>query len=179
MSRRIFRAALATIVAALTLSAQPAAAAPVDLTCPFATTIGFTPGVSLIPKPIGMSGPIAVGTSAIPLIPCSSLTGAPYTSAVGSITGSGTVACVTLGNGLVGTVSGTMNLTWNNGETSTISFTLTSVGPVPVVTGTVTGGALQGFSMAVVAGPTGFTGNCVLTPVTSLSFAGALVFLDL
>ncbi len=52
------------------------------------------------------------------------------------------------------------------------------VAVVPTVTASITSGAMQGSTILVAPGPTGLTGNC-LTPVTSLSFAGFVVIVQL
>jgi hypothetical protein len=177
---QVLRVALATAVFVAAIGAQPALAAPVDLVCPFAVTVNFAPGVTLTQQRVDITGSLAAGTSALPPVPCSSpLTGVPYTAATATLTASGTVACVFVGNGLSGAVNGTLAVTWNNGDHSTISFSIIPIGPVPVIVANVTSGALQGSTVTVLPGPTGLTGNCLLTPVTSLSFAGALSFLQL
>ncbi len=176
---------LALRLAALTLATFPivgagqvASAAPVDLICPSAATLNFSPGVGLLAQPVQITGTHALGTGLSPATPCSSvLTGVPYTGALGQFSGSGTFGCLAIGlTGLTGGASGTIAVTWNNGDTSTISWSLTVAGAAPVVTASVTAGALQGSSVVVVPAPTGFTGNCVLTPVTSISFAAVTVF---
>ncbi len=95
------------------------------------------------------------------------------------MTATGTFGCVALGNGVSGTMTGSGNLTWNNGDTSTISFSVTFATVVPVATASVTSGALQGSQIIVAPVPTGFAGNCLLAPVTTLTVGGAAVFLRL
>ncbi len=170
------------LVASLVLGApQSAVAAPVDLTCPSAATLQFTPGVGLGSQPVQISGSHALGTAVSPLTPCSSvLTGVPYTGGTGQFSGSGNFGCLAIGlTGLTGGASGTILVTWNNGDTSTISWSLTVAGAAPIVSASVTEGALQGSSVVVVPVPTGFSGNCLLTPVTSISFAAVTVFVQL
>jgi hypothetical protein len=168
---------LLSVMTVAALGAQPAMAAPVDLVCPFAGTASFSPGVTLTSKAVSLSGSTAYGTGLSPLTPCSSVvSGVSYTGGTGQVSGSGTLACVVLGNGLSGAVSGTILQNWSNGDTSTISFSVVPVGPVPVFLANVTGGALQGATVTVIPGPTGLSGNCLLSPVTSLSFGGFIVF---
>ncbi len=155
---------------------QPAAAALVDLTCPFSATINFSPGLTLVSHPVQISGSASAGTSVTPIIPCSSLTGVPYTGASGPVSGGGTLACVT--TNLSGGVSGTLPITWNNGDTSMITWSATVSGVLPTVSAQVTSGPLTGASIVVVPVLTGLTGNC-LVPLTSVSFAGVLTFLDI
>ncbi len=103
--------------------AQPAAASPVDLVCPFAMRVDLNPGLGLFPQTVQIGGQAYAGTALSPLTPCSSvLTGVPYTGASGPVIGSGTLACVTVGAaGLTGSASGTVPLTFNNGDTGTIN----------------------------------------------------------
>jgi hypothetical protein len=60
-----------------------------------------------------------------------------------------------------------------------VSIAAALVTIVPVITVTVTSGALQGSTVVVAALPTGFNGNCLLAPVTGLSFAGVVGFVQL
>ncbi len=159
-----------------------ASATPVDLVCPGAATGFATPGVTLIPGPVQFTGTVRGGTALSPATPCSSaLTGVPYTGFVGTVVGSGTLGCAAVGVGnLVGGATATVSMTWNNGDTSTMLATLTSaLGPVPIVTASITAGALQGSTVTGLGVPTAFTGNCLLAPVTSLSATGVGVFLQL
>jgi hypothetical protein len=142
-------------------------------------TINMMPGATLFPQTINITGPIALGSSVVSALPCTSaLTGVPYHSAIATQSGSGTVSCVIVGLGsLVGNASTTAHLTWDNGDTSTVALALAAApGPVPVVTGTVTEGALQGSAVTLTGVPTGLTGNCLLSPVTSLTITGVMVF---
>lgn len=165
------------VVATAGAAAGSASAAPVDLVCPFAGTITAAPGASLLPQAQQIGGTVALGTSVSPLTPCSSvLTGVPYTGGVATVSGAGNFGCLPLG---IASVAATLQLTWNNGDTSQISASVTVVGPVPVVMANVTGGALQGSTLAFAPVPTGLTGNCVLAPGTALSFAGLTTFLAL
>lgn len=172
---RIRSLLLISVLMWVAIGAQSASASPVDLVCPFAATATFTPGVTLTPRPVTIGGSTAVGSAALP-IPCSSvLSGTPFTGGTGQVSASGTLACVIVGDGLSGTITGTILHTWNTGETSTISFSIISAGPVPVFVASITAGALQGSSVTVIPGLTGLTGNCLLSPTTSLSFAGLLI----
>jgi hypothetical protein len=181
MRRFVRRAVVAALlVLPAGVIAAPASAAPADLTCPMAVQATAVPGVGLVPEPQVGTGTISLGTSVSPLTPCSSpLTGTPYTGASGPATGTGTLGCVDLGNGLSGTVTATATLTWNNGDTSTVAIDATFVYFIPVVTVTVTSGALQGSTVIVAPVPVGLTGNCLLAPLTGLSFAGVAEFLHL
>ena len=70
-------------------------------------------------------------------------------------------------------------MTWDNGETSTVAWSLTALPPVPVFNATITSGALAGSTSLAAGVPTGFNGNCLLAPWTSLSGAGVIAFIGL
>ena len=76
---------------------------------------------------------------------------------------------------LAGNIQATVPITWNNGDVSVVSVDVTAVGPIPVVTATISSGAMQGSTGTGVPALTALTGNCLLTPVTSLSLAGVAV----
>lgn len=183
MKRRALRVLVALFVTLpLPVLAEPASAAPVDLVCPFAMRVDLNPGLGLFTQTVQIGGQADAGTALSPLTPCTSaLTGVPYTGAAGAVIGSGTLACVTVGAaGLTGSASGTVPLTFNNGDTGTINWSITVGGAVPVVTGTISGGPLDGSTLALVpAAITGLTGNCVLAPVTSFTIAGLAVVVRL
>lgn len=182
MSRLTFRVLAATLVAFAAVGAgQTASAAPVDLICPSAATLYFTPGVTLGSQSVQITGTDALGTVASSLTPCSSvLTGVPYTGGTGVFSGSGSFGCLSIGlSGLTGSASGTVHMTWNDGDTSTIGWNLSISGAVPLVDATVTSGALQGSTVTVLPVPTGLAGNCALAPITSISFAGPTIFAQL
>jgi hypothetical protein len=161
--------------------AQPAAAAPVDLTCPMTINLSLTPGAVLLPRVSTLGGAIAFGSSVSSLTPCSSpLSGTPYTGGSGPINGSGNLGCVSVGlASLVGAASGTIPITWNNGDTSQLDWTTTIGSAASVILGTISSGAMTGSTVALLPiVPTGLTGNCLLTPVTGLSTAGVAGFLQ-
>ena len=99
MHRTVLRVLVATLmILPITAAGQSASAAPVDLVCPFAANFTLTPGVTLTSKSVLVGGTVAVGTSLLTAAPCSSvLTGVPYTGATATVSGSGTLACVTIG----------------------------------------------------------------------------------
>lgn len=171
-----FLGVLATTMVTLACVAQPAAAAPVDLVCPATVTLGLTPGAVLLPRTMTLTNStFALGSSISSLTPCSSaLSGTPYTGGSGPITGVANLGCVSVGFlSLVGAASGTVPITWNNGDTSVIAWTTVLGSAASVITGTVVSGALEGSTLAVLPlALTGLTGNCVLTPVTGLTAAG-------
>lgn len=150
---------------------QPAVAQVSDLTCPVTVTLGLNPGLALIPQTQTVTGVLKLGTEVSSATPCTSVTGAPYHGASGSVTGTGTMGCVG------GNLSGTADVTWNNGDTSTATWSLTALPPVPVFNAMVTGGGLAGSTVLAAGIPTGFSGNCLLAPWTSISGAGVLAFI--
>jgi hypothetical protein len=171
---------LATLVAA---AASPAAAqeapdGPVaDLTCVIAGFAELSPGVGLLSQPQALAGVVQGGTEVTPATPCTSLTGVPYQGFTMELTGTGHMGCTT--GALEGGLGGTGTVTWDNGDTSAVDWSITQVLFVPVVNVTLTDGALAGSSVVVAAHPVGLTGNCVLNPVTNLGFAGAAEILRL
>ncbi|MGH9162433.1 MAG: hypothetical protein ACRD2X_20905 [Vicinamibacteraceae bacterium] len=162
-------------------TASPAAAqapptAPVtDLLCPIAATVRIAPGITLLAQPQQLTGHVQGGTAVSPLTPCTSLTGVPYQGFTMELTGTGGMACSIAA--LEGGLSGTAQVTWDNGDTSTVDWSVTTVAMVPVVNVTVTDGALAGASVIVGGVPTSLTGNCVLNPVTGVGFGGVAEFL--
>jgi hypothetical protein len=132
----------------------------------------------LSPQTEQIGGQASAGSALSPVTPCSSLlSGVPYTGAAGPVTGSGTLSCLTVGAaGLTGGASGTVALTFNNGDTSIIAWSVTVGGLLPVVTATFVGGPLDGAALVLVpAALTGLTGNCVLAPIKSLTIVGLAV----
>ena len=146
--------------------------------CPFTANVHFSPGLSLNAEPQQMSGFAAAGTAVSSLTPCSSaLTGLPYTGLSGPFYGTGTLGCVSVGaSGLVGSANGTIPITWNNGDTSTITWSASLGGIVPTIVARVTEGALLGSNVALVPAPTGLAGNCLLAPLTNFNITGLATF---
>lgn len=163
--------------------ASPAAAqeAPdgpvVDLTCTISGTADISPGIGLLSQPQELTGEVQGGTEVSPLTPCTSLNGVPYQGFTMELTGTGHMACTTAA--LEGGLGGTGEVTWDNGDTSAVDWSITVVAFVPVVNVTLTDGALAGSSVVVAGVPVSFTGNCALSPVTSLGFGGAAEILRL
>lgn len=154
-------------------TAAPASALMADLTCPVTVTVAINPGLSLLPQPQTATAVFRLGTQVSSATPCTSLTGVPYHGAIGSATGSGSMGCVG------GTASGTATATWDNGDTSTGTWSITAVPPVPAANATLTAGGLTGSTVLALGVPTGFTGNCLLAPLTSLSGVGIMEFFNL
>lgn len=156
---------------------QPSRAPVADLTCVISATAHFSPGISLLSQSEKVTGEVQGGTAVSPATPCTSLTGVPYQGFTMKLTGSGSMACSTAA--LQGGASGTAEVTWNTGATSTLDWSVTTAAMVPVVNVTITSGALAGARVAVAGAPASLTGNCVLDPITSAGFAGAAEFLNL
>ena len=188
MRRLGVRVLIATIVALPIVGlGASASAAPIEiLACPGSGTVNLSPGVGLFPAAVTVSGTLTGGTERSAITPCVSLTGVSYTGARVTFQGSGTASCLTVGPlGAVGTgsVSGTADITWyTNGTasaTSTATWSVVTLWPLPIVTGTITGGALQGSIGALVPLVLeSFTGLCVLTPLTSLTVGGTAAVLQ-
>jgi hypothetical protein len=140
--------------------------------------MNLSPGLGLTPEPQQITGFAAAGTAVSSLTPCSSaLTGLPYTGLSGPFSGTGDLGCISVGaSGLVGSASGTIPITWNNGDTSTITWSASLGGIVPTIVARVTDGALRGSNVALVPAPTALSGNCVLAPVRSFSITGLATF---
>ena len=175
----VCRVLVATVMALPLVGAGNAAsAAPLDLVCPFTANVQFSPGLGLSAEPQQMSGFAAAGTAVSSATPCSSLlTGLPYTGLSGPFYGTGTLGCVSVGaGGLVGGASGTIPITWNNGDTSTITWSASLGGIVPTIVARVTEGALLGSNVALVPAPTGLAGNCVLAPLRNFNITGVATF---
>lgn len=148
---------------------RPAAAAPppLDVTCPFTLTANLDPGGTFTTQSQQLTGEIKLGSALSPAPPCSSLTGTPYRGATGRITGSGSVSCL-----LDGSMSGTIELTADNGDTSTLAWSFRSVLLIPLFALTPTSGVLVGATVVAVPLPIGFSGSCLLGPIRSVTFAG-------
>jgi hypothetical protein len=144
-----------------------------DLTCPFSLTVAIAPGLSLTSGAQTAAGEVKMGIAVSPTTPCSSLLGAPFNGATGTITGSGTQNC------LLQSSLRTISLTWNNGETSTVTWHEVFLLFVPIITASVTAGALTGDILLPLLIPTGFTGSCLLAPVTSVTLTGIWEFAGL
>ncbi len=160
--------------APLAVSQPVSAAQGVDLTCPFAVSVSISPGLGLTSQSQSVTGSLKGGTDLLGATPCSSITGTPYHGATGIIKGSGSQNCL-----LQGSLSGTIDVTWDNGDTSTITWSDVIVLFVPVVRASITSGALKGDTIVVAGLPTGFAGNCILAPVNGLTLIGVAEFLPL
>lgn len=168
-------AATASQDADLTAPEVPGAEVPgADLTCVMSGTATISPGVTLLPESQEVSIHLQGGTAALPATPCTSVTGLPYQGFTAEATGSGEIACSATAFGE--RLAGTGVVTWDNGDTSTVVWSLTTVTLLPVIDIEITEGPLAGSTLALGGVvPTSFTGNCVLNPVTSFGFSGVSV----
>lgn len=151
----------------------PAIAQAIDLTCPGAANVLFSPGLTPIPQLQTVSGEVRGGSALSAATPCLSMGGTPYSGAIGQLSGSGVVGCIG------GAAGGTIDITWNNGDTSIITWRLAAIPPVPILDARVTSGALAGATVLLAGIPTAFTGLCGLNPVTSVSGVGVAEFIRL
>lgn len=147
-----------------------------DLTCPDAANLHFEPGLSPQTQPQKITGTLRIGTESSPATPCSSLSGVPYKGAVGVIEGTGDLGCTA--TSLTGGAQGTVDITWDNGDTSVVEWEATTYGAAPVLTATFTEGALEGSTIVQEGLPTGISGTCVLNPITSGGFSGTAHAVD-
>ncbi len=182
MRRQIFCGLIATLMALPILGAGSAAAVTsVDILCAGSLRLDFAPGLSLSPTPQTITGYATAGTSLVPGFSCTSaLNGTThndmaYAGGSGPVSGTGTVGCLGV-LGVLGSSQGKVDFVWTNGDISTILWQTILDAPVPIVTGSVVSGGLQGSTVTVLgAVPTGLTGNCV-APLKSVGVAGLVLF---
>ncbi|MFI1013141.1 hypothetical protein [Streptomyces sp. NPDC020965] len=170
-------AALTALIAACAglVTAAPAQAAPGDLVClpPTSSTVTFSPALTTVPQDVTVTTNNLFG-------PCTSTSVPGITS--GTFSGSFHVpgrSCLTL----AGSGSSTSTITWNTGQTSTLSlnYTTTIAGAVytSVLIGTVTSGLFAGDT--VVSNQTGpatdvLTCTLGLGTVSGLYTVGTITF---
>lgn len=163
------------------IAASPAGAQALphvaDLTCAISATAHFSPGIGLLSHPQTVTGEVHGGTDFSPAPACTSLTGVPYQGFTLKLNGTGNMACSA--EALKGGASGTAKVTWDNGDISTLDWSITTAAMVPVVKATVTHGPLTGANIAVAGAPDSLTGNCVVNPITGAGFAGVAEFAGL
>jgi hypothetical protein len=155
---------LAAVVAMVVpLLAQSAAAQPaVVLACPASFSVDIAPGAMLLPSAQEITVTSKLGSDLSPASPCTSVTGnPPVTGGTIALVGSGTIGC------LGGSASGTATVTWNDGEVSTGTWSINlPIFLLPIVTAKITGGPFARGAEPLAFGiPTGFTGNCLTSPL--------------
>ncbi|MCK2218196.1 hypothetical protein MF672_031050 [Actinomadura sp. ATCC 31491] len=131
---------LAAVLGAVLLASTPASAGVLDVACtpPSSNTTSYSPPLTLAAQPISFIASVQLG-------PCVSLSTPALTS--GSYTASGTspsYSCLDL----LGSRAQSLTITWNTGQTSTMSGNRTSSIAGAVInstfTGTVTSGLFVG-----------------------------------
>ena len=85
--------------------------------------------------------------------------------------------CGTLGTAPTPTIKGTETITWNNGKTSKIAFTLNEISGNPVTTqalsGTVTSGAFKGMRQKGTLMYAPLNGGCVSKGLSKIGYKSA------
>lgn len=170
---RLLTSALTLCGILLGLAAVPAKAATLDVTCPGTETSTFSPGLLLTPQTVTSSLKFVFG-------PCQS-SDPTLKSGTYAATFTATVACQSINNSF-GTGFPTP-IVWNNGRTSTFTFTFVTSNSllgetVTVATGVVTDGEFKGdTATAILTFATLNLLGCLAPPgVTSRSGAVVLSF---
>lgn len=172
----VFLLLLAVVAVPQQASGQPTTGA--DLECPDAATLHFEPGLTSTPQRQTISGILQVGTALSPSTPCTSATGIPYQGATGKIEGTGVLGC-TAAPGVM-EAHGTVDVVWDNGDKSVVSWETVTYGAVPTVRAKFVEGPLKGSEVIQEAVPTGVTGNCGATrPLTDGGFTGTVQVIPL
>jgi len=166
---------LFAVVLGMVVLAMPQAASAesgpgpfVDLVCPVGASLSASPGASLLPSHQTLGATLELGSAFSLATPCTSLTGNPqYTGGTLTLVGSGDMGC------LGGSARGTAMVTWDNGDISTGTWSVElPIFLLPIITFAVTGGPLTGSHPLGLGLPTGFTGDCVTSPLTHLGGVG-------
>jgi hypothetical protein len=146
------------VTAALLTPASPASAGVLDATCtpPSSNTVTYNPPLTLTPSNVQITGSTSYG-------PCVSLSVPGLTSGSTAAQATGTRSCLSL----LGASPRTFTITWNTGQTSTLSGNQSStiVGAALVVafTGTVTSGLFTGDTVLhTITGPATDVTLCTL-----------------
>ena len=122
MRPRLLFLVLGAISAAMPLIVAPAAsAAPqaVDVTCLGSLTASFNPGVTLASVNQTVTAELKGGTDFQSGVACTSISGIAYQGATATVNLTGMVSCI------VGNLSGTGTVKWDNGDISTVSARVT------------------------------------------------------
>lgn len=143
-----------------------------ELTCIDAATLQFDPGLRAVPRMQKITGQLLVGTKYLPGQPCTSATGVPYQGATGVIEGTGNLGCV---SAAVMKASGTVDVTWDNGDKSLATWSIVSYGALPIVEARFVEGSLKGGTIYQEGTPTGIRGSCTdASPLTGGGFSGPI-----
>src|SRR5437588_274369 len=133
-------------------------------TCTLTGTANFSPGLGTTSKAVSYTF-----TGALNFCSSAALGDSTIKSGTISASGSGTAACST------SATAGTATITWNNGQTSTVSFTTTGALAAVVVKGQIMAGEFAGHSAKAVLAfqPVGGPTACTSTNgVTQANFTG-------
>lgn len=147
---------------------QGASAQGADLTCAVSTHLNFEPGVTPTEETQQITGTMYIGTSMSTPTACDSPTGIPYQGGIAQIKGTGRLSCGD--TGLVEEPTGTWDVTWDNGDTSTAEWRSTA----SVTQAEFTRGALMGATAIDESTLTAVTGDCFTEPMTRAVFNGTL-----
>jgi hypothetical protein len=148
-SRLVLVAMAVTGMSLVAAALVPAASARVDTTrrlglatCEGSQTVAYSPGMSLKPRQVTIDGTATLSH-------CTSSADPTITGGRSAFHAAGMFSC------LSGTASGTRTITWNNGRTSTLSFTssvsVNAGESVVAVRGTVTDGEFDGQKWSAVS----------------------------
>ncbi|ATE55159.1 hypothetical protein [Actinosynnema pretiosum] len=137
--RTRFLAAFAAALASLLLLSPPAQAAAGDATCALGTGVTtYTPPITATATPTTIGETLNLG-------PCTSLADPLVTSAQIANSEAATLSCLVT---VPGSLSGTVTITWNTGESSFFEYTRTTVSvagqQVTTFTGLITAGKFSG-----------------------------------
>jgi hypothetical protein len=153
----------ASTTATVTITAAPSLATTQGGGCELTGTASLSPGLSATPATQSY-------TFTGKLTNCHSADATVKSGKV-SAKGSGTASCAG------GTTNGHATITWNNGKSTSVSFTTVGVANTDQIEGTVTSSTESAMAKGDKAGGsvafTSFTGSCT-TAVTAANFSGAI-----
>ncbi|MFJ7209860.1 hypothetical protein ACIQWR_40860 [Streptomyces sp. NPDC098789] len=181
--RTVFAVGLLALSAAFLPSGPASASGARDLTCQYDGQIRFTPGLTIFPQNVAITGSTTLGNTAPLHLSCISLTDTvgyhggqvTFANSIGSQLG-----CINA-VGLFGNAHGELKFQWDNGETSTVAWTVSAgvIGPL-VITGTASGGQVAGTDAVITPVPTSVEGLCLPSaPLTTLGATGTITFIGL
>lgn len=158
---------IAVCLAGVVATSTPAAASPALVTCAGTTTVAFSPGLNNTPQTVSVSGQ---DTASV----CLSLTHPELTGFAGPFSGTATQSCTSLFAG----GSGTETLYWNNGQSSSWSYTNSFSNVNGTKIGTSTGPIVSGVLAGATVTQTITFANLDLTACTTSQGLTTLSGLD-
>jgi hypothetical protein len=166
MRRLSMTLAVLSMLASTWVAAAPAqAGGALDLTCQGTQTINYAPGLVLEPKQV-----IFKASETFPS--CVSVSDQSIKSGTHTATAQMKLGCLTV----LEPGKGTKTFTWNNGQTSTFTYTSTATQAlgqtVLTLTGTITAGKFAGDTAAQVITTSGDPLGCVASPAGVMSAQG-------